>query len=337
MDPLLLALRFVLAVVFATAAVGKLLDRRGSRQAMAEFGVPSRLAGWASTLVPAAEFVVAVGLLPAATARWAAVGALGLLLGFMGGITRALSQGRTPDCHCFGQLHSAPAGPGALARNAGLAVLSAVIAWRGPGPTLEAWLSARSAAELAAVVTGVAAVGLALLSLRLWLDNRRLKRELHAGQRARPIPGPPVGAPAPSFALPELGGRTQSLQALRSHGRPIALVFMDPGCGPCRALLPDLKRWQLTLSQALTIAIISRASDDQADPASGQDGVANVLMQRGSEVSDAYRVKGTPSAIVVSPNGTIASSPAAGAAAIEALIRVTLRRQQPVLSDAAVS
>jgi thiol-disulfide isomerase/thioredoxin len=202
---------------------------------------------------------------------------------------------------------------------------------------LEAWLSARSAAELAAVVTGVAAVGLALLSLRLWLDNRRLKRELHAGQRARLIPGPPVGAPAPSFALPEVGGRTQSLQALRSHGRPIALVFMDPGCGPCRALLPDLKRWQLTLSQALTIAIISRASDDQADPASGQDGVANVLLQRGSEVSDAYRVKGTPSAIVVSPNGTIASSPAAGAAAIEALIRVTLRRQQPVLSDAAVS
>jgi methylamine utilization protein MauE len=63
MDSLLLTLRLALAVVFAVAAAGKLLDRRGSRQAMADFGVPHGLTSWAATLVPLAELVVAVGLL----------------------------------------------------------------------------------------------------------------------------------------------------------------------------------------------------------------------------------------------------------------------------------
>lgn len=329
MDSVLLLLRLGLALVFATAAAGKLLDLRGSRAALAQFGVPVRLAGVAATLLPAAELAVALALVPAATARWAALGALALLLGFIGAIVRALSLGRTPDCHCFGQLHSAPAGGGALARNAALAAGAALIVWRGPGPTVGDWLSTRSAAELAVVATGAAAAALALLSLRLWRDNRRLKREPQAARRDRAVQsGLPIGAPAPDFALPAVGGRTKSLEILRSPGQPVALVFMDPGCGPCRALLPELRRWQLQLSQALTIAVISRDSDDDADPGKGQNGLDHVLLQKRSEVSDAYRVRGTPSAVVVSSAGTIASSPAAGALAIEALIRITLRRER---------
>ena len=36
--------------------------------------------------------------------------ALALLLAFVGGIVVNLARGTTPDCHCFGQLHSEPAG-----------------------------------------------------------------------------------------------------------------------------------------------------------------------------------------------------------------------------------
>jgi uncharacterized membrane protein YphA (DoxX/SURF4 family)/thiol-disulfide isomerase/thioredoxin len=336
-DALLLALRVALAVVFAIAAVGKLRDRRGSRRAMADFGVPDRLSGVIVGLLPVAELLVAAGLLPAATARWAAIAALILLLGFTGAITRALSQGRSPDCHCFGQLHSEPAGPGALARNGALAAGSAIIVWSGPGPTVADWLAGRTAIELALVAISAAGLTLALVCLHLARDNRRLKRELQAAQRNRGLAsGLPIGAPAPGFALAEAGGQTQTLETLRSRGLPLVLVFMDPGCGPCRALLPELERWQLTLSQALTLAVITRDGSDRTDPAAGQDGLANVLLQKRSEVSDAYRIGGTPSAVVVSPNGTIASSPAAGAPAIEAVIRVTLQREQAPRSPTAL-
>jgi hypothetical protein len=64
--------------------------------------VPRLLAAPLGVLVPLAELAVAVALLPAATARWAAVGALVLLTVFTMGVVNALLRGREPDCHCFG-------------------------------------------------------------------------------------------------------------------------------------------------------------------------------------------------------------------------------------------
>ena len=60
-------------------------------------------------LLPAAELATAAALLFAATARWGALAALLLLAAFIFGLTRALRRGETPDCHCFGQVHSEPA------------------------------------------------------------------------------------------------------------------------------------------------------------------------------------------------------------------------------------
>jgi hypothetical protein len=66
----------------------------------------------------------------------------------------------------------------------------------------------------------------------------------------------------------------------------------------------------------------------------------HVLLQDAYEVMEAYRAPGTPSAVMVSPDGRIASSVAIGAAAVEPLIRVALRRQAaapPPLSRSAAS
>src|SRR5438093_6407544 len=107
----LLLARVVLAGVFGVAALAKLADREGSRVAMGEFGVPERFAGPLAVLLPAAELTVAVTLLLTPTARGGAVAALALLALFIAAIGANLARGRKPDCHCFGQLHSAPAGP----------------------------------------------------------------------------------------------------------------------------------------------------------------------------------------------------------------------------------
>src|SRR6266576_1162932 len=127
MTLLLLFARLLLSLVFLVAGLAKLADLAGSRQAMRGFGVPDKLADFLGLLLPLAEIAVAVTLVVPLTAWWGAVAALALLLMFVAGIGYNLAQGRTPDCHCFGQLHSSPAGWSTLIRNLVLAGVAGVV------------------------------------------------------------------------------------------------------------------------------------------------------------------------------------------------------------------
>src|SRR6476646_11187943 len=132
---LLLLLRLFLAGTFAVAGAAKLADLAGSRQAMRDFGVPAKLSDVFGVLLPLVELATAAALVVPLTAWWAAVAALALLLIFVAGIGYNLAQGRTPDCHCFGQLHSAPAGWSTLIRNLVLAGLAGVVVGFGRNTT----------------------------------------------------------------------------------------------------------------------------------------------------------------------------------------------------------
>src|SRR5918996_860771 len=148
MDAALLIARLVLGAVFTLAGVAKLSDLKGSRQAIIDFGVPSAIAAPLGLLLPLAELSVAATLIPASTVWWGALGALALLSAFVVGITYNLARGRKPECHCFGQLHSAPAGGPTLARNGLLALVAGFVVWGGgadAGPSAVAWLGRLSA------------------------------------------------------------------------------------------------------------------------------------------------------------------------------------------------
>ncbi len=71
MDLVLLVARLLLAAVFAVAGLAKLADLSGSRQAVRDFGLPSRLAAPLGTLLPLAELGVAVALVPEGEPVWA--------------------------------------------------------------------------------------------------------------------------------------------------------------------------------------------------------------------------------------------------------------------------
>ena len=147
------------AAVFAAAGLGKLTDRKGTRKAVAEFGAPDRLVAPLALLLPVAELGIAVALLFAATRPAGAVGALVLLGIFSTAIAVSLARGQAPDCHCFGQLHSAPASWKTLVRNAALAGLGVVaLAERGPGAF--GWIGNLTPVGALALATGVVAVGL---------------------------------------------------------------------------------------------------------------------------------------------------------------------------------
>ena len=178
---------------------------------------------------------------------------------------------------------------------------------------------------------GILAVVLAAVCLRFWLQNRALRDDLARERETLALfpAGLPLGAEAPDFELPDLRGETRSLRSLLEGGRPLVLVFTDPGCGSCWALLPELGRWQAILADRLTLALLSTGSVTDNLHAE-EHGLMNVLLQNDSEAMRAYRVDGTPSAVLVTSEGRIASEAAAGASAIEPLIRLTLRGEATV-------
>ena len=351
MDTALLLARLILAAVFAVSGVAKLVDVAGSRRALEGFGVPARLAVPGGVLLPVAELAIAVLLLPVATAWWAGLAALLLLLAFVAGIGYNLARGRAPDCHCFGQLHSEPIGWQTLARDGVLAAVAAflvVFGWDDPGPGLVGWVGDLSTGEAVALVLG----GLALVAVAVegWLlvhllrqNGRLLPRveELEArldgqggaastaAQPAGQAAGLPEGAPAPEFALGGLHGETVTLASLRAGGKPVLLVFSDPGCGPCTTLMPDLGRWQQDLAAHLTIAVIGRGTVEANKTKSAEHGVSRVLLQQGFEVAQAYRAIGTPSAVLIRADGAIGSPVAAGVEAIRAIVARAARTPIP--------
>jgi peroxiredoxin len=327
MSSVVLFTRLVLATVFAVAAVAKLLDLPGSRRALTDFGVSERLSAPGGLLLPLAELGVATALLVAPSARWGAAAAGVLLLVFVGAIARALSKGRQADCHCFGELHSAPAGRTAIARNVVLLALAGLVLGWGPGPSVNAWAASRPVAEPLAWGFGLLAAVAASIAVSLWLENRRL-RSAPAAVPAAPRPAVKlhVDDPAPVFTLAAVTGDAVSLGALCARRNPVALVFVDSHCGPCQALLPELGRWQTVLEDRLTIAFVSAGDDDRNRALAEEHGLRDVLLQQGSEVREAYGSDATPSAVIISPHGTIASELANGGAAIESLVRLELAR-----------
>jgi peroxiredoxin len=339
MDVVVLAGRAVLVAVFATAAIGKLLDLRESRASLVGFGVPQRPAAFLGTALPFVELAVAVALIPRPTAQWAAVAALALLLAFIAGIANAMRKGEAPSCNCFGAIHSAPAGRTTLARNVLLAAVAGLVVIWGPGPAVNSWTDAQGSAELVAVVAAIAALALAAVVVSMWLESREMRRDLSEAQdQLRRIPaGLRVGSLAPEFSLPDGEGGTMSLSSLVARGRPVALVFTAAGCGPCEPIIPELRRLQRVAGDTITVAMVGINTIERYERAREAHGGKLALVDALEEdpglqaeldqlmkVFQSYQVPHSPSAVIVSPEGTIASTTVSGRLAIEVLIRRTM-------------
>lgn len=329
MNALLLTFRCLLAAVFLTAAIGKLLDRAGSRRALEEFGVPRRFVAVGAFLLPVSELAVAAALLIRPSARWGAIGAIVLLLVFAAAVARAISQGRAPDCHCFGQISSEPAGASTLIRNIVLALPAVLVIARGPGPSLNRGLGSLNGTQAALVAVAVLAALLAVTVAHLWTERRRLLGELEVAIAAKAPPGLPRGAPAPVFELTPVRGAARSLAELLDGRRSAVLVFVSTNCDPCLQLLPMLSRWQESLAPSLALAAIFSGEQAEVDRLSEEHGLGLVLGQESNQTFELYGLRATPSAVLIGADGLIGGAPAEGVPAIEALIRVALSRDAP--------
>jgi peroxiredoxin len=359
MEVTLLASRLLLASVFLLAGVAKLADRGGSSEALRGFGLPAGIARPLSLLLSTGEIAISAALVPIALAWYGACGALALLSLFALGIVANLVRGRKPECHCFGQLHSAPVGWPTLVRTGVLAIPAAGLVLRGPlqvGPSVWAHLASAGGNERRVfIVAGCLMCVLLFRALQpgeppaaesgaaesepsdwLGLDDWG-PNEFDPAESRRPsareinVPkpeGPPprlvvplsIGAPAPEFALPNITGQKCSLRSLLEQRKAVVLVFTTPYCDPCRALLPVVRGWMLEHRESLTIVVISRGTAKENLPKLKDFDVSRVLLQQAFEVSEIYGCTATPAAVVIGTDGMVQSDLVVGRVAIEALI-----------------
>jgi thiol-disulfide isomerase/thioredoxin len=350
MHTALLVVRLILAAVFALAAVTKLADLSGSRAAVAGFGVPESLAAPIGTLLPFIELAVAVTLLFPQTAVAGAIGAFVLLVAFAIAIGRSMARGEAPDCHCFGALHSEPAGWRTLIRDLVLAAMAGFVivgGWNDAGPSAVAWIGRLSDAGLVALVGGIAIAVLAVLTAwgmlallrqngRLLLRVDELEQRLDAAGApavapSEPHTGLPLGQPAPEFTLKGLYGETVTLESLTSNDSTVMLLFTDPKCGPCNALMPQLSAWQREHAGALTIAVLTRGSVDDNRTKIREHGIASVWLDDDLSVYNAYQAIGTPGAVLIDQQGRIASAIVGGSDAITRLVVRATGAEAPIV------
>lgn len=341
MSVLLLTARVALCAVFAAAGFAKLLNRAETRGAVVGFGVPSALASPLALLVPLSELAAAVLLLPAGTATAGAALGLGLLIVFSVAVALNMARGRAPECHCFGQLHSAPTGPKTLARNGVLGAAAVFVLVGGNGPSAVAWTTRLHGTGVVAIVGGL--VGGALLSgLAIWsvallraygrvlvrvdLLERALRQagiEVDDGPLLEVVPphiGLAPGTPAPVFAVSDVTGARVSLADLLAAQLPLMLVFASPHCGPCSVLLPQVAEWQREHADRVTVAVASDGPTDAVRSEAEELGLEHALLDEDSKLYAAFGANGTPGAVLVAVDGTIASNVASGREAIERLL-----------------
>lgn len=325
--------RLVLAGAFGLSTWGKLADGPATRKALSDFGLSIRWVPLAAVGLPVIEGLVAAGILLPWTTGFAAAVSLLLLAGFTAAIVRLLLRGEHPHCSCFGAA-SRPIGSASIVRNGLLMALAALVlvgALKYPGLVGTLPLEATLGLALIAILTTVA--------LRTLGELRELRRRVdEQAMSTLGAEGLPVGAVAPEFELLAIDGGRFSLESLLSPGRAVLLVFVHPGCEMCAALARELPRWQSRVQGTLTIVLVGNGDLAEHAAWGRAQGVGDiaVLVQQGNEAALRYRVRGTPSAVLIGADGRVAGAVARGAIAIRDLItsvKADAGRRSPRLDE----
>jgi peroxiredoxin len=319
MSLIIALVRIALSAIFGLAGATKLLDQPGTREAVENFGVPKNLAPALALILPFLELAIAMGLLVSSSARWSALGALLLLGLFIIAIGVNLARGQIHDCHCFGQLYSRPLGWPTLVRNVLFALGAGFVLWQGSEATPIVPTISQSLIRLTTLQSlGVLALLVAVTGAVMHLQRRRKGSTKKSAELAK---GLPLDSVAPPFELPAYEGGKKSLAQLLADGKPVLLIFTNPHCGPCVALFKEIREWQDSHGQQLTIALISVGTIKENFVNVARNRLGQVLLQTKREVGKQYGATATPTAVAVNTSGRIASPLAAGAKEIRKLLQ----------------
>src|SRR3989442_14458380 len=134
------------------------------------------------------------------------------------------------------------------------------------------------------------------------------------------------GTVAPDFTMPDINGRSISLEQYR--GRRVVLVFSDPHCGPCSQLAPYLARmYRRRGATGTEIIRVSRGEIEENRRKAEADGFEfPVVVQDRWKLSRKYGIFATPVAFLIGVDGRTIGEVAVGFDQILVLLRKEFKR-----------
>lgn len=264
MTPLVLC-TLIIIVTLAVSGVAKVKEPTSTVTAI----VNLKLDQWLpvkpiAKILPWAELALAAALLilPGIWQVLAAIAAVVLFIGYWAAIARAVVQGNTATCNCFGSASTAPVSMFTLIRNTALLMASfgaliGAIVTRGSALTMLLATDADGWLWL---------IGAGLAALVLW-SIYRSERTVPAAEQpvteqlaeAQPLPGDEAEAdylrtptPFASLRYPAKKdekaneGAEVNLRYL-SATQARLLIFVSPTCGSCRPVIEQLADWHQRL------------------------------------------------------------------------------------------
>lgn len=351
LDNILILTRLLLAGLFLVSGITKLSNRQSFYETLINFGIPKKTHKALGLFLPWIEITLAIFLLLPYTVWVGGVISLILIAIFTILISYNLIKKKYPACNCFG-VDNKPINAFTLLRNIGLIACSLLLVLHGvqyEHKDIAAWfsdistmlgLSSLLAWLLVVIVLVEGWIILKLIRqhgrLILRIDNLEYRLDI-AGLRNLPDSalsnGLSIGTQAPSFSLPNLNGDNVSLDNFLAIKKPIVLVFSDPGCGPCAAMIPSLVEWKNELSSEVTLILISRGAKDVNIGKFGELNLDYVLLQTEREIAELYKATATPSAIRIGIDGQIDSPIALGEVAIASLIYESASHRNDVATN----
>jgi len=325
------------AVVLVVSGAGKLRAPDSVDSGFTSLEVPGRLdTAFVRRLVPWVEVALGLWLLLATGPALVLVAVLVLLLfvAYLVLVVRAVRRPEPVDCGCFGALGDSRVTRVTVWRNAVLvlsAVLCVVAGLRGVGViggvvdgSALPWVA--SAALSAAVA--------ALVTYRAPVPDAGSAASFEGSTDAGADAGADAGYQRRLTPRAEVLTEDGRLVLLSEQSRTAAhlLVFLSPGCGPCRRIGPQLGQWGADLDPVSVRAVVS------AQPQS----LADMPYLAGHAYFDPFALArtafgvGTPSAVLLGTDGMLAGGPVQGeddVTAFVAELTERLREEDPV-SDA---
>lgn len=338
LDNILILTRLLLACLFFVSGIAKLSNQQSFYETLINFGIPRRIHKIIGFSLPWVELILAIGLLLPFAVWWASVASLILMIFFTLLISFNLIKKRHPPCNCFG-VDNKPIDAFTLLRNIALIACSLLLVFHGMqyehadiAARLSNMTNVPGVSSLIVWLLVVIVISEGWMILKLIQQNGRLLLKIDnieyrldtAGIsdafNSAQSNGLKVGTKAPTFSLPNLHGDLVSLEKLLQIKKPIVLVFSDPGCGPCVAMMPSLTDWNNEIGSDVTLALISRGIKEVNIDKYGELNLDHVLLQTDREIAKQYKTTLTPSAVRIDINGLIDSPIAFGEVAIAALV-----------------
>lgn len=326
MTPLVLC-SLIIIITLLASGVAKAKDRASTAAAIVNLDLDRWLPLKAvSRVLPTGEIVLALWLLlaPGWLGVLGGIAAVLLFAAYFCVILRALLAGNTASCNCFGGASSAPISGYTLLRN--LALLGAAV-----GALIGGLATGRSALGqlLALDAAGwLWLLGAALAALALWAMYRSELVAEPAAQQAIPtqtgeeqgeIPQSEqteedyIRLPIPFAALTRpYRGETVSLRELAAQQARV-LIWVSPGCTPCRKVLEQVETWQQKLPMLKINPVVSTESQVSQ---LGLPAEIEVFVDEQSSTERLFGL-GTPLAVALGADGLVAGGPVIGSGDVE--------------------